>query len=347
VTAPSSGETVEIYQFSNHDINNFERITYTVVPDAIIPINTPDYVKRNLISSGYIPLRGSIPSANYAWVAVNEVLLTPNVDYSLVESKNAIQLVNELSANDVVDVVQFGNTPITQKFGYRIFKDMLNRTHYKRLNQKNSYVLASPLNWYDVRIMLDDVTGMFIPNKTQNIPGVIFIDGERIEYFEISGNTLRQLRRGTLGTGVKDVYQIGTIAQGQGPNETINYNDNFLIQTIRTNDSSTTTEYSLNFVPESVNEIEVFVAGRRLRKTALSVYDPTLNLDSSEADVVLPAEFTIDDNIIVLAVAPPRDVDIRIVRKLGKTWISSGESLATADNSIAKFLREATIQLPK
>ena len=347
VTAPSSGEQVEIYQFSNHDINNFERITYTVVPDAIIPINTPDYVKRNLISSGYIPLRGSIPSANYAWVAVNEVLLTPNVDYLLVESKDAIQLFNGLSANDVVDVIQFGNTPITPKFGYRIFKDMLNRTHYKRLNQKNSYVLASPLNWYDVRIMLDDVTGMFVPNKAQNIPGVLFIDGERIEYFEISGNTLRQLRRGTLGTGVKDVYQIGTIAQGQGPNETINYNDNFLIQTIRTNDSSTATEYSLNFVPESVNEIEVFVAGRRLRKTTLSVYDPTLNLDSSEADTVLPAEFTIDDNNIVLAVAPPSDVDIRIVRKLGKTWVNPGESLTTADNSIAKFLREATIQLPK
>jgi hypothetical protein len=195
--------------------------------------------------------------------------------------------------------------------------------------------------------MLDDVTGMFVPNKAQNIPGVLFIDGERIEYFEISGNTLRQLRRGTLGTGVKDVYQIGTIAQGQGPNETINYNDSFLIQTIRTNDSSTATEYSLNFVPESVNEIEVFVAGRRLRKTTLSVYDPTLNLDSSEADIVLPAEFTIDDNNIVLAVAPPSDVDIRIVRKLGKTWVNPGESLTTADNSIAKFLREATIQLPK
>jgi len=347
VIPPSSGETVEIYQFSNHDINNFERITYTVVPDAVIPIDSPDYIKRNLISSGYIPLRGNISSANYAWVAVNEVLLTPNVDYALVESKNAIQLVNSLSANDVVDVIQFGNTPITQRFGYRIFKDMLNRTHYKRLNQKNSYVLASPLNWYDVRILLDDVTGMFVPNRAQNIPGVVFVEGERIEYFEINGNALLQLRRGTLGTGVKDIYATGTIAQGQGPNETVNYNDNFLIQTIRTNDSTTTTEYSLNFVPQSVNEIEVFVAGRRLRKTTLSVYNAALNLDSNEADVVLPAEYTVNNGNLILAIAPPNDVDIRIVRKLGRTWVDSGESLTTSENSIARFLREATIQLPK
>jgi len=317
------------------------------VPDAVIPIDSPDYIKRNLISSGYIPLRGNISSANYAWVAVNEVLLTPNVDYALVESKNAIQLVNSLSANDVVDVIQFGNTPITQRFGYRIFKDMLNRTHYKRLNQKNSYVLASPLNWYDVRILLDDVTGMFVPNRAQNIPGVVFVEGERIEYFEINGNALLQLRRGTLGTGVKDIYATGTIAQGQGPNETVNYNDNFLIQTIRTNDSTTTTEYSLNFVPQSVNEIEVFVAGRRLRKTTLSVYNAALNLDSNEADVVLPAEYTVNNGNLILAIAPPNDVDIRIVRKLGRTWVDSGESLTTSENSIARFLREATIQLPK
>lgn len=346
-TPPSSGEVVEIYQFSNHDINNFERFVYTVVPDAVITAGTPDYIKRNLISSGYIPLRGTITNTNYAWVVVNETLLIPNVDYSLVESKDAIQLVNTLSANDVVDVIQFGNAPITPRFGYRMFKDMLNRTHYKRLNQNNSYVLASPLQWYDVRIMLNSTEGMFIPNRAQNIPGVVFINGERIEYFEIKGNALLQLRRGTLGTGVKDVYEAGTEVFGQGPNETINYNDNFLIQTIRTNDSTTTTEYELNFVPGSVDEIEVFVAGRRLRKTAVSVYDPTIALDSTEADVVIPAEFTVDNSTLVLAVAPPAEVDIKIVRKLGKMWTESGESLGTSDSAIARFLREATIQLPK
>jgi hypothetical protein len=37
----------------------------------------------------------------------------------------------------------------------------------------------------------------------KHMPGVVFVDKERIEYFTKSGNTLGQLRRGTLGTGIK------------------------------------------------------------------------------------------------------------------------------------------------
>ena len=47
---------------------------------------------------------------------------------------------------------------------------------------------------------------MFIPEKSTNTPGVLFINGERIEYFVKDGNSLQQLRRGTMGTGVKDIH---------------------------------------------------------------------------------------------------------------------------------------------
>jgi hypothetical protein len=190
-----------------------------------------------------------------------------------------VQLKVVPSENDRIDVLQFGTAPSTPKYGYRIFKDMLNRTHYKRLNQDNSYVLATPLNYYDARILLDNTAGIFQPNRAKNIPGVLFIEGERIEYFEIKGNALLQLRRGTLGTGVKTIYDTGTELLGQGPEETITYQDRILRQTMTAD--GTSTEYSLDFVPESVNEIDVFLGGSRLRNTAIEVYQPTLAQDSN------------------------------------------------------------------
>ena len=44
------------------------------------------------------------------------------------------------------------------------------------------------------------------PNRNLNLPGIIEINGERIEYYQKNGNVLSQLRRGTLGTGVPTVH---------------------------------------------------------------------------------------------------------------------------------------------
>jgi hypothetical protein len=41
---------------------------------------------------------------------------------------------------------------------------------------------------------------------------------------------------------------------------------------------------NIGFVPNNVNEFELFVGGKRLRKNAISVYNPTLGQDSPEAD---------------------------------------------------------------
>ena len=55
-----------------------------------------------------------------------------------------------------------------------------------------------------------------------------------------------------------------------------------------------TTVFPLAFTPKSVNEFEVFVAGKRLRKTAIQMFNPTLDQDSPEADETAPAEFSVD-----------------------------------------------------
>ena len=242
-----------------------------------------------------------------------------------------------------------------------MFKDMLNRTHYKRLNKNNVYTLAQDLNITDKQIVLADATNITIPDVDANNPGVLFIEGERIEYFIVNGNTLSQLRRGTLGTGARTVYSEGTELMDQSDKETVPYKDE-MVSLIALEDEST--QIVLDWLPsKGVDEFEIFVGGRRLRKNAISAYqfqkvDADGNLitslidkDSPEGDTTLDAEFTltIENNtaIVNLAEKPATNSRILIVRKLGKTWQKPGEQLRYADDPIAQFIRGATTDLPK
>lgn len=345
--APTTGQDVSIYQFSNHDINNFDRISYDVLTSTVVSQNDPDYVTRNLLSSGLIKLKNTAYSENYAWVIKNRKLLTQNVDYILVRTYDAIQLTVIPSENDTIEVLHFNTLPAIPKFGFRIFKDMLDRYHYKRLGQEKTFTLVEPLNYHDKTIVLNSTVGIFGPSKSENIPGVVFIEGERIEYFEIIGNTLSQLRRGTLGTGIKSVYSIGTELMDQSLSETIQYRDKTLTQVFEADGS--TASYALDFTATTVNEIDVYVAGTKLRKNAIQKYDFTIAQDSPEADVPVVADFylNLESNTIELAAIPVENQKIIVVRKIGKLWNDNGKSLLETNNSITKFLLGTTIQLPK
>ena len=356
VTAPAAGVAVEIYTFINHDVNDFSRSIYDIKKTTYIPLFTDEYLKRNMINRGLFPISTRIKNSNYVWVSVNGILLTPEVDYTILSDQQVLRLNIIPTDNDRIDILEFGNAPVSPKYGFRIFKDILNRTHYKRLNQNNSYTLANPLNYYDVAIYLDDSTGIFLPDRNKNIPGVIFLDNERIEYFEVRGNTLLQLRRGTLGTGVKNLYSSGTRAFGAGPEETIDYADRTYRQVFVAD--GTSNEYTLDFTPNSLNEIEVFVGGRRLRKNSVAVFNPNTALDSTEGDLTISGEFRVSGVNLFIEIRDPltnliidpsiyEDQQIKVVRKVGRVWNESNKTLADSDNSISRFLRRATIELPK
>ena len=345
--APTTGQEVSIYQFSNHDINNFNRISYDVLTSTVVSQSDPDYVTRNLLSSGLIKLKNTAYSENYAWVIKNGKLLTQNVDYILVKTYDAVQLTVIPSEHDIIEVLHFNTIPAIPKFGFRIFKDMLDRYHYKRLDQEKIFTLVQPLNYYDKTIVLNSTVGIFAPSKSENVPGVVFIEGERIEYFEIIGNALSQLRRGTLGTGVKTLYSIGTELMDQSLSETIQYRDKTLTQIFEADGS--TASYTLDFTAKTVNEIDVYVAGTKLRKNAIKKYDFTIAQDSPEADVTVAADFYInlESNTLELTATPAEHQKIVVVRKIGKLWNDNGKSLLETNNSITKFLLGTTIQLPK
>ena len=179
------------------------------------------------------------------------------------------------------------------------------------------------------------------------MPGVIFIEGERIEYFVKEENTLRQLRRGTLGTGVKNMYAADTKVFDQNISKTVPYKDNTL--TYNATADGLTATFEIGYPVVSINEIEVFVGGVRMRKASLDVFNYATALDSPEGDSVVAADFTFDatTNEITLLATPADDTKVTVVKKVGQSWTTFGESLGDTENSIARFLRAGTSELPE
>jgi len=114
----------------------------------------------------------------------------------------------------------------------------------------------------------------------------------------------------------------------------------------------------LDWIPTAgVNEFELFVAGRRMRKTELEVFDPTLAIDSPQGDITLPAEFTVELTYnengsvalaeIVLTSPTSEGNRITIVRKQGKLWTDPGTPLKDMQNDIGNFLRQSVSELPE
>ena len=336
--APRVGYDVKIYSFSNHDINQFERTSYNVVyQSTYAPVGTQFYFDKNLLTKGFLKLNQPALGAEYVWVVKNGKLLSPNVDYSLNDTKDGIQLVRKPAKSTVIEVIHFAAPISRPKYGFRIFKDMLNRYHFKRLNKDNEYILNQPLNYYDTNIVLNDATGITQPDPAKSQPGIIWINGERIEFYKIDGNLLRQLRRGTLGTSIKLSYPAGTIVQGQGPEETIPYKENTTVTDLTEYADGSTKEILLDFdlfttayaYAEKLNisnltdaeyetfvntiaasMIDVFVGGSRLRKTLplettnklkdrnYYKFNPTLAQDSSAGDEVIAPDFTVENIMI-------------------------------------------------
>ena len=351
------GTRMKVYQFSNSTAQKFERESYQVQENTPITTGTPEYYFLNNLRAGLFKLRSPAVDSKYVWVILNNKLLLADVDYSVTTDKNFIRLVSPLSQGDRIEVLHFGNPTVITKFGFRQFKDMLNRTHYKRIDGDKNYILGKDLTPYDKTIELIDASGITNPTAGSEYPGIIFVNGERIEYRIKEGNLLKQLQRGTLGTGVKDIHIHGTEVYDQSIDSSMPYKDE-TISTVFTADGTSST-FDLDFTPGTggVNEFDVFVAGKRLRKNTISSYkfETTINgvttssiaQDSPEGDEILSSEFSILGSTLSLLTAPSENQKVIIIRKQGKRWTDPGTALSQADTDIGRFLRATSVDLPR
>ena len=336
----------EIISFYNHNILKVERTVDELIPAASLVNGTTEYYELVSKLGGNFKLRNTAVSGDFVWVIKNGELLIHGVDYYLQDDFITVKLAESLFSSDVVQVMAFTNVVVHESFAYMQFKDILNRVHYKRLNKSKSTLLARDLFQFDKEIYVDDASTLDNPMPSRNVPGIIEINGERIEYFVKIGNVLSQLHRGTLGTGMPYYHSADSLVQGLGASETIPYKDESIVVT-HTITLGDTGKVSLPYIP-SINDMEVFIAGYRLKKHQYSVYSNVDYPDSTEGDMLFSAEFEINGtaelqlNVIDLTAKGlfVPGVKITVVKRQGRLWNDIGERLAKSNNPIANFLKE-------
>lgn len=106
---------------------------------------------------------------------------------------------------------------------FRMFKNLLDQYSYYRMSSTNSTTLSQPLLIGDTEISVTSALALDEPSPTSASPGIVFIKGERITYFERDtvNNKLRRIRRGTAGTGAPAVHAIGTAVVGSGSSQAL------------------------------------------------------------------------------------------------------------------------------
>ena len=220
--------------------------------------------------------------------------------------------------------------------GFRIFKDMLNRTFYKRISKSATTKLTLDMTEGTQTFTVEDAAILPTPDIVSNTPGVVFIDKERIEYFTKSGNTLGQLRRGTLGTGIKE-HGSGTEVVDASGTQTIPYADTVYTNTFTGNGSTAT--FTLSQAPSSASELDIFIGGQRLLLT--SEDGSTINYSVAGANVTL-------------STVPASSTQIKILHKKGQVWYTAldgnpadGKGLQASTTQQAKFIANEPTNAPE
>ena len=115
-------------------------------------------------------------------------------------------------------------------FSYRIFKDMNDNYSYLRITPTAETTLAQNLSITSNTIVVANSQVLTNPAPYGTVPGVIYINGERITYWtkDDSTNTLSNIRRGTLGTGANTHVVGSTVADGATAQK-VPYSDNYTV----------------------------------------------------------------------------------------------------------------------
>lgn len=426
-------------------------------------------------------------STSYVWVYKNGQRLSQGLDYEVSLPRNSVYIKEPTTLDDKVNIVVFGSNLRREPTAFEIHKDMLNVYRFNRFSKNKKLVLQQDLYYYDNEIVLTDASVLFDPIPSRNLPGTVYINGERIDYFVKKGNILSQLRRGVQGTAIAELYNLGTEVTDVSVTEMLPYNETqervdfvsthsrfiwkniwkqntiysindivtdnemsyiciknhrsgslfntdvlsnnwkvssetnaqsiifenlilvgngdrnniivkiddlviedyqltvteqtgtlTILETVELNENSvilveTLLIGSVGYTPKRAtrefeyvvtipvaygpcDQVEVFVGGKRLRKSSITVYDETLGVDSPLADIELEAEFSVDGNAPYIRLTAPAEAGTRItvIKRIGEVWYDRGESSASAgatlfenQSPVMQFVTQRSTELPE
>ncbi len=287
--------------------------------------------------TGVFKLRFNTLDAGYTYVWLNGQQLIQASDYTV--SGNTITVNGRtISSSDRLDVMYFAVDSAVNATGFRIFKDMLNRTFYKRISKTATTKLTLDMTESTQTFTVEDASVLPTPDIASNTPGVVFMDKERIEYFSKSDNVLSQLRRGTLGTGIKE-HGSGTEVVDASGTQTIPYADTVYTNTF-TGDGSTLT-FALSQAPSSASELDIFIGGQRLLLTSEDGSTINYSVDGSTTAVTVSS-------------APASGTQVKILHKKGQVWYTAldgnpadGKGLQASGTQQAKFIANEPTNAPE
>ena len=311
--------TVKVITYTNHD--GLQMYTEQFRGD----INRRFEMARQVIDDRYVWVN------LFKYVSDNDPPITRQLingyDFIVLEDNQTVELSDSwvLDDRDIVEIISFLSPPeYVDVIGYRIFNDMLGNTSFTRLNHNATSVLTQPLSYTDTEIYVKDATVFTPPNEEDNIPGVVYINGERIEFRGITTNSLVQITRGTLGTGPAAFVPAGTRVVDLGVNQHIDSMEHVRIQNTFTN--TLTNIYYISTVSENIympgtddlvqydgiklstnwmevpdaritgnllsdevnlaDQLDIYYGGRLLRKSGIYVHDNTVSYDSISLDQI-------------------------------------------------------------
>ena len=234
-------------------------------------------------SLGRYKLSAPVANNNYIWVSIGGSPLFNNIDFTILNDRLTVQVASKFNISQEnfqhVIITSISTAKLAPTvLGYRIFNDMFNRTQFKRLSKLNTTVLTQPLNFYDTEIHVENSGALSQPFVSRKIPGVVIISGERIEFYQVEGNVLKQLRRNTLGTAPCFYNDIGTKVIDQGIHQTIPYSENIYKQSYI--NVGTTNTYVISTASTMVYYDKVLSLITNSTSTTLTSLTPYDNIDS-------------------------------------------------------------------
>ena len=272
------------------------------------------------VNADSIILSKPLINVNQAQVYVNGIYKVVGKDWILKSgSLTNITIAGGVSESDVVVVHYTTGGRARAATGFRVFKDMIGRVNYYRINEENSTRLSQSLEIDDTKIYVYNIDALPDPDIDANKPGVIMINKERIEYWTKTDTYITDLRRGTHGTGASALHTKGELVIDKHYRNAVPSTD--LVHKIAFASDGVTTQFALpvSLPVTTVSAVTVYVGGRR------------------------NTSWTQDGAKITFATAPRTGMTIHIVIKQGKTWYDLADGVTSLQNlntPQARFIRD-------
>ena len=152
---------------------------------------------------------------------INDISIDGGAYYDIYSSHAPEELVPGATFDNLNMTITYRFSNNSSPASYRVITNMQSNASstnytlwptYYIVNPAKNTTLASDLNITDSNVHVTNASVLTPPNSTQRLPGIVYINGEKIIFWTIdtTNNILGQIRRAVDGTGAPTVHSAGS-----------------------------------------------------------------------------------------------------------------------------------------